>query len=37
MLQRAGRRRCKQLQSVSMDMTGAYINAALDSLPDVSH
>lgn len=29
-----GRRRCEQLQSVSMDMGGAYIKAALDSLPD---
>ncbi|MGE8691557.1 MAG: ISL3 family transposase [Achromobacter sp.] len=29
-----GRRRCKKLRSVSMDMSGAYIKAALDSLPD---
>jgi len=31
-----GRRRCERLQSVSMDMSGAYIKAALDSLPDAS-
>nr|WP_175128487.1 transposase [Achromobacter piechaudii] len=29
-----GCRRCEQLQSVSTDMSGAYIKAALDSLPD---
>ncbi len=29
-----GRRRCEQLQSVSMDMSGAYIKAALDTLPN---
>ncbi|RII99432.1 hypothetical protein DXK93_30635 [Achromobacter sp. K91] len=29
-----GRRRCEQLKSVSMDMSCAYIKAALDSLPD---
>lgn len=28
-----GRQRCKNLRSVSMDMSGAYIKAALDSLP----
>lgn len=31
-----GRRRCEKLQSVSMDMSGAYIKAALESLPDAS-
>ncbi|MBB1625962.1 MULTISPECIES: ISL3 family transposase [Achromobacter] len=29
-----GRKRCERLESVSMDMSGAYIKAALDSLPD---
>jgi len=29
-----GRRRFEQLQSVSMDMSGAYIKAALDTLPN---
>jgi transposase len=29
-----GPRRCEQLQSLSMDMSGAYIKAAFDSLPD---
>lgn len=31
-----GRRRCQQLRSISMDMSGAYIKAALGSLPEAS-